>query len=62
MGILTGNNPNDHVNINHEHKTWTPDDRLYFEKQLIFLRLKIMGIFSAVVLGFILLVSFILFK
>jgi len=29
------------LNINHQHKTWTPDDRIKYEKAMIMYRIKI---------------------
>jgi len=37
-------NPDDRFNFDHTHKTWTPDDRIYYEKQMTYFRLKVGGI------------------
>jgi hypothetical protein len=49
--------PDDHLNINHEHKTWTPQDRIYYEKQMVFFRLKIGGIIFGAALLLVLVLS-----
>jgi len=38
-------------NINHEHKTWTPEDRLRYEKEMVFFRLKIAGVIFVVAMA-----------
>jgi hypothetical protein len=49
--------PNDHLNISHEHKTWTPEDLLYYEKQMVYFRLKISGIVFGAALLLLLILS-----